>query len=170
MSELIAVSNDSFEITIIPDTPPIGVPPAIQVFPNAGIPPYTFGINDVSKTEDSNCKCQGDQILVDELTQKTVLPTPAAADDYGCDVLGGLIASNGSFVNKGSYVIGAGADKVKCSSVAVMLENDETTLVPLTKCACAAAYTISTPPGPIPCVGSCSIKITNAGQAKVKAK
>lgn len=165
MSEFVAVSNSTFEIEITPAVQGSNV----IATPNAGVHgptfPAVFTIDDTGHTEDSNCAVQGDQILVTEITQKSlaVPPTTGAADDYGCEPL--AVGVN-TWINKGSYSILATAIKTLCSGEKVMREGD-TTIVP---CACNGTTPTTPPPTGVPFAGVCSVKISVAGQDKVKAE
>lgn len=159
MSELLAVNNNDFEITVTPTA----IPSTTVATPNNGsstpVSPALFGINDTNFTEDDKCKCSGDKVLVTKLNQKNSL---GANVDFSCAPLS---VSPFTFTPPGGvYTILAGSSKVKCSSQKVMLEGDETTV----NCVCAGVD--STTPTPIAFTGSCSIKISKAGQTKVKAE
>ncbi len=168
MSELIAVDGSGLVIEVTPEPVP-PPPPAVQVFPNAGIPPYEFGNGDVGLTPDSKCKCQGDAVLVTEITQLSPYAPPATgtADDFACDVLGSLIQT---WIDKGQFSIPPTVDKVHASGEDVMRENDETVpgAPPLaTRCGCQAQYVVGTTV--INCIGSCMVKVKTAGQDKARA-
>lgn len=158
MINLVSVNNSVFEITVIPGTPP--VPPIMQIFPKAGIPPYFFGVNDVSTNASDTVKVEGDKCLTKDIQQKSIYSPPATGtvDDFGCNVIGSLITT---WVSKGKFKIEAGS--VKCFNLGekLMLENDETQL--LNKCSCAGSYVAGSTA--INCEGNCTVKITKAGQS-----
>lgn len=162
MSEFVAVSNNDFEIEVTPNAAATNV----IATPNNGtatpIAPAKFGINDVGKTEDDNCKVQGDKFLVQQLNETTtgVPPVGGAATDFSCAPLTGASV----WTAGGIYIILAGSLKTKCSNKSVLLENDSTTV----NCFCAGSNNVS--PVPQGFTGSCSIKISKAGQDKVKSE
>lgn len=164
MGEFVAVSNSSFEITVTP----LLAPSATIATPNGGTAtpasPGIFGINDCGKTEDDNCKVDGDKILVDKITESTPgVPTPpsgGAAGDFLCGPVGGASA----WTNRGAYVIPAAANEVRCSGILVMLENTNNTI----NCACAGSNNAS--PTPQPFAGNCVVRLNKAGQTVTKAE
>lgn len=162
MSEYVAVSNGTFEIAVTPTvlgSPTVATPN--QGVHNPGFPAY-FGINDCKKVEDNNCKVQGDKFLVDSLREKIpgVPPTGGTALDFNCGPTGGASA----WVLGGTYVVLPTSIAVKCSGIKVMRDNDSTVI----NCSCQGSNNVS--PTPQTFAGSCSIKISNAGQTKVKAE
>lgn len=163
MSELIAVSNSSFQVKVTP----LAAGSQIIATPNLGVhnpsTPAYFGINDVGKTKDPNCKSGGDNFLVDEVTQKSG-PAPAGtADDFNCGVLTPGVKS---WSSKGSFVIPSTAKKVKGSGIKFMRKGDST----IVNCTCSGFNNVTPPPSGTAFTGSCQIEISTAGQTVVRGK
>jgi hypothetical protein len=163
MSEYVAVSNSTFEIEVTP----VVIGSAVIATPNNGVHgplnPAFFGINDCKKTEDNNCKVNGDKILVDNITEVLPgVPSPpsgGAAADFSC----GTNIGESTWVLRGLYIINSSAIKAKCSGLSTILENDSTII----NCVCSGTNTAGPP---VSFAGSCVIKVSKAGQTKVKAE
>jgi len=162
MSKFIAVENSDFEITVTP----VSAGSNVIAVPNGTASPTNpakFGKDDVSYIADSKCTSAGDNILVDKISPKTtVVPAVSGvADDFSCAPL----VDVNTWISKGSFKISAGSVKCSASGKKVMLEGDET----IVNCVCSGTTVTTPPPTGVPFAGSCSIKISKAGQSVSEA-